>query len=306
MSGLIELQGTIFLLIAIGFFLKRFKIISADGQNALTDLEINVVLPCSIVKAFCMDFDRDMGKEILEILVISILIQFLSSFYGRIAFRKQNEARRKCLQYGILCSNAGFLGNPVAEGIYGGYGLMLASVFLIPVRIMMWSAGLALFSGGANLKEACRKTLRHPCILACILGLVLLLTGFRFPRMLQDTIGYLGACNTAISILIIGMILGDMDLKAPLDKTVIGYSIHRLILLPLIVYIATGFLPVSPVVRGLCVLLTAMPAGATTSILSAKYGQDPVFGTSLVIFSTVLSLITLTIWNIILNGGAVL
>lgn len=300
MRELINLQGTIFLLIAVGFFLKQLRLISAEGQKALTDLEINVILPCSIIKAFCMDFSQDMGKEILIILVISILIQILSIFYGRFFFRKQTEARRKCLQYGTICSNAGFLGNPIAEGIYGGYGLMLASVFLIPVRMMMWSAGIAIFSGGTDWKETIKKTIKHPCILACILGLLLLLTGFRFPQMVQSAIGYLGACNTAVSILVIGMILGDMDLRAPLDKTVISYSIHRLLLLPLIVYIITGFFPFSSVVRGLCVLLTAMPAGATTSILSAKYDQDPAYGTSLVIISTMLSLITLTLWNIIL------
>ena len=51
-----------------------------------------------------------------------------------------NEGRYKCLQYGTICSNAGFLGNPIAEGIYGAEGLVLASVYLIPQRIMMWSS----------------------------------------------------------------------------------------------------------------------------------------------------------------------
>jgi predicted permease len=54
-------------------------------------------------------------------------------------FRRQNEDRRRSLRYSIICSNAGFLGNPIAEGVFGGVGLMFASIYLIPQRIMMWS-----------------------------------------------------------------------------------------------------------------------------------------------------------------------
>ena len=43
-----------------------------------------------------------------------------------------------------ICSNADFL-ESIAEGIYGAEGLVLASVYLIPQRIMMWSSGLAVF-----------------------------------------------------------------------------------------------------------------------------------------------------------------
>lgn len=61
-------------------------------------------------------------------------------------FCREPEGKRKCLEYGIICSNAGFLGNPIAEGMYGIEGLVLASIYLIPKRIMMWSSGLAIFS----------------------------------------------------------------------------------------------------------------------------------------------------------------
>ena len=41
------------------------------------------------------------------------------------------------LQYCTLVSNGGFLGNPVAEGVYGDMGLLYASLFLIPMRVVM-------------------------------------------------------------------------------------------------------------------------------------------------------------------------
>lgn len=83
--------------------------------------------------------------------------------YGKVMFRKEPEGRYKCLQYGTICSNAGFLGNPIAEGIYGAEGLVLASVYLIPQRIMMWSSGLAVFSGSSDKMKTLKKS-RNPSV----------------------------------------------------------------------------------------------------------------------------------------------
>ena len=51
---------------------------------------------------------------------------------------------------------------------------------------------------------------------------------------------------------------------------------------------------------GILVLLAAMPAGATTSILAEKYDMEPAFATKMVIFSTLLSLPTICVWSMLL------
>lgn len=233
MKELINLQCTIFLLVGVGFLLKKIRLVNQESQKCITDLVINVILPCNIVKAFCMDFTEQTGRELVLVLILSIAVQAVSVVYGKIMFRKEAESRRKCLLYGTICSNAGFLGNPVAEGIYGAYGLLLASVFLIPLRIMMWTEGISIFSGSKDLKSALKKAAIHPCILACVIGLFLMLTRLRFPSPVANTISYLGACNTALSMLVIGMILSSMDLKTFFDKTAWIYCIHRLVIIPL-------------------------------------------------------------------------
>ena len=55
--------------------------------------------------------------------------RFSVHFTEKIVYRKEAIGRRKCLEYGTICSNAGFLGNPIAEGVFGAEGLVLASFF---------------------------------------------------------------------------------------------------------------------------------------------------------------------------------
>ena len=297
METLLNLQGMIFLLIAAGILVKKTGIVTDEGQKCLTDLVINVILPCNIIQSFCIHFKKQMGIDIVSAFLISLLIQAIAVIWGKLFFRKETEERKKCLRYGMICSNAGFLGNPIAEGMFGTYGLMLASVFLIPLRIMMWTEGISIFSKKADFKKTCRKTMTHPCILACFIGIVLLVTGVHLPVMLNKTLAALGACNTAMSMLVIGMILCDIQWNSFKDKAVWLYCFHRLLVFPAVVLLIGTVIPISDDVLKIAVLLTAMPAGATTSILSAKYNVEPKLGTELVICSTLLSILTLMMWN---------
>lgn len=301
MAEIINLQITMFLMIAVGVFLRRRELVSQEGQRCLTDLIINVILPCNIIKAFCIDFSQGMEWDILMIILISVVIQAVAVVYGKVIFRAWPEGEQKNLRYATICSNGGFLGNPISEGVFGSYGLLLASVFLIPLRFMMWSEGIAIYTGIHDRKSAIRRAATHPCILACGVGLVLMATGLRFPAPMMKAITYLGTCNTGLSMLIIGMILSKLQPRDLLDKTALIYSAHRLIILPLMAYGFVLLLPASREVRGISVLLTAMPAGATTSILALKYDVEPEFSSKLVICSVLLSLPTLAVWSLILK-----
>ena len=80
------------------------------------------------------------------------------------------------MQYGTVSSNSGILGTPVAEGLFGAEGTLLAAVFLIPLRVVMWTLGLFFFTWESG-KVSWKKVLTHPCVAAVLIGLVLMLTG---------------------------------------------------------------------------------------------------------------------------------
>ena len=305
MITVITLQLTLFLLVAVGFVLKRIHIVGPQGQKNLNDMVIYVILPCNILHAFTEGTaSGEAFIQYLEILGISLGIQVFCVLYGKFMYRKEPKDRYKCLRYATICSNAGFLGNPITEGIYGAEGLVLTSFYLIPQRIMMWSSGLSVFTESTSRKEIVKKVLTHPCVITCEIGIVLMLTGWKLPAGLNGTVTALSNCNTAMSMMVIGMILADINLREFWDWTVVKYTVQRLIVIPAVVYVVCKYiLPIhlSPMVLGISVLLAGMPAGATTSILAEKYQVDSPFATKMVIFSTLLSLPTICLWSIFLQ-----
>lgn len=297
---LLNLQGMLFLLVAAGVVLRKMGILPEGAKNILTDLVIYLILPCNIINSFFIEFNFDILKGFAIILTIASLIQVGCLILAKVLYNREPEGRKKVLQYGTVCSNAGFMGNPIAEGVYGAEGLMYASIFLIPQRIVMWSAGVSYFTESPDRKTVVKKVLTHPCIIAVYIGLILMITRLPLPVFLQNTIRSIGGCTTTISMVLIGAILAEVEPGSILDRGIVKYALIRLFLLPLLVYLSCRVFHVTPLLSGVSVLLTGMPAGSTTAILAAKYDGDYIFATKCVVVTTLLSLVTIPLWCMVL------
>lgn len=302
-AELISLQLRMFLIMLTGLFFRKKNIISQEGKKNLTDLVIYLILPCNIVKSFMIEFDSSTLLNFGWILLISVLIQVFCAILAKTLYRRTEEGHRPVLMYATVASNSGFLGNPVAEGVFGSMGLALASVYLIPQRIVMWSAGVSYFTKGTDRKAIVKRVLTHPCIIAVFLGMILMLTQVSLPAFLDAALKDIGNCNTAMSMLVIGTILADVKPREMLDKSIFLFSGLRLVLIPLVVYVGCLAFRVDGLVTGVSVLLAAMPAASTTAILAAKYDGDAVYASKCVVLTTVMSLIATPLWSMLLLKG---
>lgn len=300
MENVITLQITMFALMLVGLLAKKWKLVSKEGQKNITDLVIYIILPCNILNAFLVKSNEKLLTHFFQVLLISIGIQIFSSLVGKVLYAKKELSHQMSLRYGLICSNAGFLGNPIAEGMFGQMGLAMANVFLIPLRIMMWSSGLAIYTRNTDWKGTVKKVIMHPCILACLLGMAIMCLQISIPAVPKYVLQTIGRCNTALSMMVIGMILAEADMHLLIDREVVIYSALRLVLMPALVYIVCRMFSLPSLVTGICVILTGMPAGATTSILASKYHADEIFATKLVVASTAFSLVTIPLWGMVL------
>ena len=300
MSSLWNLQGQLFLLLMMGLVLQKYKILGADAKTTLTNLVIDLILPCNIINSFRMEFSMEILKAFLIILLVAVGIQIFCLFLSRILYNNKPEGRKKVLQYATVVSNAGFMGNPIAESVFGAQGLLYASVYLLPQRIVMWSAGLACFTESPDRKTLVKKIATHPCIVSVGIGLVLMLTQLQLPNFLGSTIKMVGSCTTPISMILIGTILADVKPREMVNVEVLWFSFIRLALIPGAAYIVCRLLQIDPLITGVSVLLAAMPGGSTTAILASKYQGDYVFATKIVVCSTLLTLVSIPVWCMIL------
>ncbi len=300
-DNLFEMQGMLFSLMIVGAFLTWRGVIRPEGQKLLTDLVMDVTLPASIIRSFQIDFDRNILESCLAILLVAAAIQAGTFLLSAVLYRRTGDVKhKKVLQYATICSNAGILGNPIAEGVFGSLGLLYASIYLIPQRIFMWSAGLTYFTESPSKKELAKKVLTHPCIIAVEIGLALMLSQTRLTGFLNATVNSLASSNTAVSMLLIGSFLAGVKFRSMFQWTYFYYGAIRLVGIPLLVYLPCAALRLDPVVTGVSTVLAAMPAASSCAILASKYQCDEVFASKCVVFTTVLSMVTIPLWCIFL------
>lgn len=302
-ATLFQLMGMMFLLMMIGAFLKKKGIITDAGKKSITDLIIYAVLPGNILKAFCTDSGEGVFVKCSILLVVAILVQVLALMISKFAYTKMKSNEIPVYQYGTVCSNSGFIGNPLAEGFFGTLGLVYASVFLIPQRVIMWTAGVSYFEKSKDKKSAYKKILTHPCMLATYIGFIIMFGKITLPVVLMKTITSLSNCCTALTMLYMGFILADVHIKELFGLKQFYYCFIRLVGMPLIIYAGCKVCQIDPLITGVSVLLTGMPAGSTTALLASKYGADEKVATKCVVLSTVFSIITIPIWGTILLSG---
>lgn len=302
LASLWSLQGQLFALLAVGALLRKVGLFQESTKGFLTDLVLYVTLPCSIILSFRMEISRELLLSFSIIFFVSMGIQLFCFLLSRITYRKQDEGKKSVLRYGLLVSNAGFLGLPIAGELFGAAGYMYASIYLIPQRVVMWTAGLSIFSPAAvNKKQAALKVILHPCMVAVYIGLLWMLFPVKIPSFMEMTLSSLAGCTTALSMMLIGSLFAEMKREhLRLDGNLIVFSLLRLGFIPLVSYLVTRFMGLDPLIIGVSVILAAMPGGSSTVILASKYGRDTIYASKLVIVSTFLSLISIPVWGMVL------
>ena len=108
MIPMLRLQFIIFSLIGIGFFCRKKGMVSREGQKNITDLVINIVLPCNIVTSFVQELPDNALRDCVTIFLISICIETLCMLYAKYAYQKKKN--RNVLPTGFWCPMRAFSG----------------------------------------------------------------------------------------------------------------------------------------------------------------------------------------------------
>lgn len=290
---MVNLQLVLLSILVIGIICSRLKIVSKEGQESLSNLLLNLVLPCNIIASFSSHVESDnMARNLVLALVISAIIQLLAVAFGGKLFKKFPKNEKDVMHYGLICSNSSFIGMPVAENIYGSLGVVYVSMFQLPIRITMWTSGLALFTK-VDRKSAIKTILVHPCIVSMAIGIIIMIFSPPLPGFVTSTIDYLSKCTIPLSMLIIGCILSECSIKEIFDRSAVYFSVIRLVIFPLVIFVILKVLGVDDVLLGVSVIMSGMPAGSTTVILADKYDGDGQYASKVMFVSTLLSMLTI-------------
>ncbi len=302
-----EKVGLLFLIIILGFFCQRIKVLTEEANKSMGDIVMYFVTPCVIINAFSGTLYSK--TEILSVLknigVVALIatgIHIAMILTVHFVFRFSDEDRRRLMRFAAVFSNAGFIALPLAQALIDTptchEGALYAAVYLAVFNIALWTWGLIDMSGdkkGMNIK----KILLNPGIIGVVVGMIFFTSplyseGLQMPGMLQEAISAMGALNLPLPMLMVGYYLGKADLLAAFkDKWSYFCIALRLLVFPLITLALLWLFGVRGNVLTVSVIGASAPVGATATIFSAKFGRNTELSVRLVSLSTILSMITM-------------
>ena len=290
--SMIEFQIQLLILMSVGYLIRKIGLVSNETRSGMSSVLLYVILPANIVNAFMQDisFSSELLTNSLYAMAVSAFVQFGTYFLGMFLYRNAEPNKNPVLRYGILSTNAAFIGIPTLENLYGPMGTLYGAIFMIPYRLTIWTIGIGLFR--KSEKKDVLKQLLHPCMIAVLIGFIIMGFGLTLPDVIAKPVQMMSRCTTPLSMLVIGGILAGVDLRTVFSKETLTFSFIRLLALPGILVLLLHFIPADPMIKGIAIVMTGMPAASMSAILAEQYGGDYEFGAKIVMASTVLSMIT--------------
>mgnify|MGYP000902496940 FL=1 len=284
---------TLFLVLVVGFVSRKRGIFTASFISGLTDFLINVTAPLIIITSFQFEYSKEMLTSAGKILAFSFLAHTFSTLFGLVIFKKYPENIRKVLRFSTTFSNCGFMGFPLLQSIYGKIGVFYGSIFVVGFNIFLWTVGIMIFTEKRDLSTI-KKAFLSPNIIAVLIGITTFILSLKIPSPVYAALEMIGEMTTPISMLVIGSILAEIKFKELFSGFAVYYgTLIRLVVIPFLSLLATCLLHFDPLLQGICVISTATPTAAFTTIFAKKYNGDAAFASRIIMISTVLSIITL-------------
>ena len=291
----IEVVVSLFSIILIGVIASKAKVITSELNKGLCNILLDITLPLMIVSAFIFDFDERMKANVIKSFVYSFIAVVISIGVSYVFLKPIKSKRKFMLQFANVFSNCGFIGFPLINSIYGSEGVIYASIFNLFFTAAVWTYGIILFTGSINKKDI-KKVLLKPAIVAVYIGIIIMIFKIKVPEIILGTIKSVGSITSPLSMIIVGVILANVNIKKYLKDWTIYYSAFlRLIVMPLSIYFIFMLFGVNNVVSKTIVFLSAVPTATITTIFAESFDREAEYAAILVFSSALLSLITLPI-----------
>ena len=294
-------MATLFFVIAIGYIVKKAKVMDEVMDKKLSSLILNTALPAMILGSVLtadelpgpIDILITMGLACASFAVMTALALLVTKLLGI------HDGHKGVFRFMLTFGNVGFIGFPVLTAIFGSSALIYGSIFNLPFNFLVFTMGvwfIAQDSGrGAKVKMGL-KTFLTPANIACLVAIVLTLANVHSVPVLGDAAETLGSFTTPGALLIIGSSLANLPVKGLIGGPRLWIaSLVRLVVAPVVVWALFRMLPIDATLIDIMVVLCAMPVATNGTMLCYQYGGDSRTMAQGTFVTTVLSILSIPI-----------
>lgn len=287
---------SMFLMIMVGFVLVRIKVFSKDMGSYLSKVVLYIVLPCTIVNAFQIEYSNEVAQGLLYAFVVALVANCILIFapYLFRRFLKLNALEQASWSY----PNSGDILIPLVASVLSKDMQVYCCAFLIVQMIFIFTHGVVIISGQKNISW--KSIVKNVNVIAIFVGFLLFILNIQLPAMLAKTINSFADMVAPLCMLVIGCAIGNSKIEERLkDARIYGVVLLRQVITPIVFLILFKITGVAGLIEeGKAILLIVFMAiasspAATVTNLAQGYDQDAEQASMINLVGVILLIITM-------------
>lgn len=291
-----EIFVKIIFVVAVGFVLKHFGVISSSMQKNLSGLLVTGIVPFNILEVSNCIYSTALAKNVGISAIICLAYYITAIFLANLLSRRLNISlsSKHVFITMIVFANVGFIGFSLTGEIFGEEGTLYCVVYNLFYNVLIYTYGINLLSNGNKLDI--KAIFTKPVTIACIAAIIIFFTPISIPKLLMPAIKSVGDMVFPVSMIIIGCEINDINISE-LFKTKSAYIVTslRLLILPLAMAAILHALGLKGVLPRTMVVLTALPCGSMNIIFAEHYNCSPKYAAITVVQSMLALILTLPV-----------
>lgn len=290
----------LFLVIFLGYFIHKIKMVDDNFMKKLTKLILEVTLPAMALASVLKLEERQAVSDVVTALAVAfalffVILPILGWLLAKAVFAKKESVG--LYTFMNTYSNVGFMGFPVISALCGPVGLFYAAIFNLVFNISIYSMGVWMINKGSeNEIKFNPKLLCTPGIFISIFAIVFYFTGLKCPTIIADTVESIGSITSPSAMLLIGCSLAKMDIKSVFTEwRLYPWTILKQLIIPLLLWVPFTLVIKNPMLLQITYIFSALPVANSAVLFATEYDGDDVLAAKTVFLTTLISLVTVPV-----------
>lgn len=294
----------ILLIPLLGSIIKRKWLTSEEFWRGIEKLSYFFLFPIMLFNSISV---ADLNASSIIRLVLALIISSSIIAVALIIYQKKTNFDKiqftSTFQGAVRYNNYIFFG--VSSPLLGQEGLAIVSaiasymiIFTNIISVMIFSHYVPYSSVAQSSKTSFIWTLKlivqNPLIIASIIGFLFNYSNLELHLIIKKTLSTLSDSALAIGMLNVGAGL-KFFMRGTILKNVLFTSFVKLVAFPIVTIIVLSLMSITGTAKSVGVLYSCLPCASTSYALSRQLGGDPESMASIITFTTLFSIVSLSV-----------
>ena len=317
--SLISELCVIFLMVAIGFALRKKEMLSDTTVTGISALIVNVTNPCLLIDSALQYEGRLSIHDFLFALTWCAILYaiLITAAYLIPAILRIEKDKRFAYYLLTIFGNTGYIGLPVCRALFGNSSVLYITINNILMNLLIYTYGTGVLQNAKRRQDQRgtkvssdssvitvqqpRKTGLSAMInvgtISSFIATLCYLFDPKVPHILSEVVSYTGDPTIFLSMVVLGSSVASAPIKEYLNggKRVAEFLLLRMIVLPVVMVLIMKPFISDPIQLGTMTILVSLPGANLPLIMARKTGVEDGDLARGIILSTIVCIFTIPV-----------